>query len=118
MTTSLASELIRAVERTSRSAARVRVPILMLHGEEDPICPASGTRRFFEGLGVEPRRLQIYPGLLHEIFNEPEHVRVFEDVLAIKANRGAAGCKAFTDQGPRTLLTPREAGDDALASCA
>jgi alpha-beta hydrolase superfamily lysophospholipase len=82
MTTSLAAELIRAVERTSRSAARVRVPILMLHGEQDPICPASGTRRFFEGLGVEPRRLQIYPGLLHEIFNEPEHVRVFEDVLA------------------------------------
>ncbi|MFI5215784.1 MAG: alpha/beta hydrolase [Candidatus Limnocylindria bacterium] len=82
MTTSLAAELIRAIERTSQSAARVRVPILMLHGEQDPICPASGTRRFFEGLTVEPRQLQIYPGLRHEIFNEPEHVRVFEDVLA------------------------------------
>ena len=54
----------------------------MLHGEADPICPASGTRRFFEGLSVEPRRLQIYPELRHEIFNEPEQQRVFEDVLA------------------------------------
>jgi alpha-beta hydrolase superfamily lysophospholipase len=82
MTTSLAAELLGAVERTARSAAKVRVPLLMLHGEEDPICPAAGTRRFFEGLSVEPRRLQIYPGLRHEIFNEPEHLRVFEDVLA------------------------------------
>jgi len=82
MTTSLAVELMNAIERTARSAGRVRVPLLMLHGEADPICPSSGTRRFFEGLAVEPRRIQIYPGLRHEIFNEPEHVRVFEDVLA------------------------------------
>jgi alpha-beta hydrolase superfamily lysophospholipase len=82
MTTSLAAELLDAVERTSRSAGKVRVPLLMLHGEEDPICPAAGTRRFFEGLSVEPRRIQIYPGLRHEIFNEPEQQRVFEDVLA------------------------------------
>jgi alpha-beta hydrolase superfamily lysophospholipase len=82
MTTSLAAELLGAVERTARSAAKVRVPLLMLHGEEDPICPVAGTRRFFAGLSVEPRRLQVYPGLRHEIFNEPEQLRVFEDVLA------------------------------------
>jgi alpha-beta hydrolase superfamily lysophospholipase len=82
MTTSLAAGLIDAVERTGAGAARVRVPLLMLHGEADPICPASGTRRFFEGLTVEPRRLRIYPELRHEIFNEPEQEQVFEDVLA------------------------------------
>jgi alpha-beta hydrolase superfamily lysophospholipase len=89
MTTSLAGELMSAVARTSRSPGRVGVPLLMLHGEADPICPPSGTRRFFEGLAVEPRRLQIYPGLRHEIFNEPEHERVFEDVLAwVRARSG------------------------------
>jgi alpha-beta hydrolase superfamily lysophospholipase len=37
---------------------------------------------------VEPRQLQI-SGLRHEIFNEPEHVRVFEDVLAwVRARSG------------------------------
>ena len=82
MTTSLAVELMGAIERTAGSADRVRAPLLMLHGEEDPICPVAGTRRFFERLVVEPRRIQTYPGLRHEIFNEPEHARVFEDVLA------------------------------------
>jgi alpha-beta hydrolase superfamily lysophospholipase len=82
MTTSLAAELMDAVERTSQSAARVRTPLLMLHGEDDPLCPVSGSRRFYEGLSVEPRALRTYPGLRHEIFIEPEQERVFEDVLA------------------------------------
>jgi alpha-beta hydrolase superfamily lysophospholipase len=82
MTTSLAVALMDAVERTAASAGRVRVPLLMLHGEDDPICPVQGTRRFFEGLAVEPRKLLTYPGLRHEIFNEPAQERVFEDVLA------------------------------------
>jgi len=82
MTTSLAVELMGAIERTAGSADRVSVPLLMLHGEADPICPVAGTQGFFERLVVEPRRIQTYPGLRHEIFNEPEHARVFEDVLA------------------------------------
>ena len=82
MTSSLAVELMDAVARTASSAARVRAPLLMLHGEADPLCPVEGTRRFFAGLAVEPRRLQTYPGLRHEIFNEPEQARVFEDVYA------------------------------------
>ena len=82
MTTSLAVELMGAVERTARSAGQVRAPLLMLHGEADPLCPVTGTRAFFESLTVEPRRIQTYPDLRHEIFNEPEQARVFEDVLA------------------------------------
>jgi alpha-beta hydrolase superfamily lysophospholipase len=81
LTASLAAELMDAVTRTAASAARVRVPLLMLHGEADPLCPVTGSRRFFEQLTVEPRRIQTYPGLRHEIFNEPEQARVFADLL-------------------------------------
>jgi alpha-beta hydrolase superfamily lysophospholipase len=89
MTTSLAVELMGAIERTARSAGRVRVPLLMLHGEDDPICPVHGTRRFFESLTAEPRKLLTYPGLRHEIFNEPTQARIFEDVLAWIHAQGA-----------------------------
>jgi alpha-beta hydrolase superfamily lysophospholipase len=82
VTTSLAVESMEAIERTAACAARVRTPILMMHGEDDPICPVTATRRFFEGLTVEPREIRIYPGLRHEIFNEPDHERIFEDVLS------------------------------------
>jgi lysophospholipase len=82
MTMSLAGELMDAVARTGASAARVRTPLLMLHGALDPLCPAAGTQRFYDALTVEPREIRIYPELRHEIFNEPEQVSVFEDVLA------------------------------------
>jgi alpha-beta hydrolase superfamily lysophospholipase len=81
MTVSLAAELVGAVPRTAARAAEVAVPLLMLHGGEDPICPADGSRAFFEGVAVAGSDLRIYPKLRHEIFNEPERERVYLDIL-------------------------------------
>lgn len=81
MTASLAAELLDALRRTAAGAARVRVPILLLHGEDDPLCPVDGSRAFFEGVVISGSDLRIYPGLRHEIFNEPERELVFQDVL-------------------------------------
>jgi len=55
--------------------------MLLLHGEDDPISPVVGSRLLFSQLEVGRAKLTTYPGMLHEIFNEPEHERVFEDLL-------------------------------------
>ena len=81
MTTSLAAELLGAVPRTAARAAEVAVPLFMLHGEEDPLCPAEGSRAFFDGVAIEGSDLRIYPKLRHEIFNEPEREQVYMDIL-------------------------------------
>jgi len=56
--------------------------MLLLHGADDPLTPASGSRAFFEQLDASRSELRIYPGLRHEIFNEPEQEQIFADVLA------------------------------------
>ena len=81
MTTSLAVELLNAVPETAARAAEVAVPLLMLHGEEDPLCPADGSRAFFDEVAVAGSDLRLYPRLRHEIFNEPERERVYLDIL-------------------------------------
>ncbi len=81
LTTSLACEMFSAMERTASSAAQVRIPMLLLHGEDDRVCPVSGSRDFFDRLLVPSRRLRTYPGLRHEIFNEPERVAVLDDLI-------------------------------------
>jgi alpha-beta hydrolase superfamily lysophospholipase len=81
MTTSLAAELLNAVPRAAARAVEVAVPLLMLHGEEDPLCPANGSRVFFDGVAITGSDLRIYPKLRHEIFNEPERERVYLDIL-------------------------------------
>jgi alpha-beta hydrolase superfamily lysophospholipase len=81
MTLSLAAEFFDAGRRTLAGAADVHIPMLLLHGEADPLCPASGSRTFHEQLGTPGSDLRIYPELRHEIFNEPEQERVFADLL-------------------------------------
>ena len=81
MTTSLAAELLSAVPETAARAAEVAVPLLMLHGEEDPLCPADGSRAFSDEVAVAGSDLRLYPRLRHEIFNEPERERVYQDIL-------------------------------------
>ncbi len=81
MTTSLGAEMIAAIERTSGGGADVSVPMLMMHGEDDTLCPVRGTLDFYERLNVTEKRLRVYKGLRHEIFNEPEQDVVLEDLM-------------------------------------
>jgi alpha-beta hydrolase superfamily lysophospholipase len=81
MTIGMGAGFLSAVERTRAASGRVRVPMLLLHGGDDPLCLPEGSRLFFEGLCDAASDLRIYPGLRHEIFNEPEREAVFEDLL-------------------------------------
>jgi alpha-beta hydrolase superfamily lysophospholipase len=81
ITTSLASQMLAAIKRTAAAASAVKVPMLLLHGEDDRICPVAGSRDFFEQLTVTQRGLRTYPGLRHEIFNEPERATVLDDLV-------------------------------------
>jgi alpha-beta hydrolase superfamily lysophospholipase len=81
VTLSLAKALFGAIRRSASAGPRIRIPMLLLHGEDDPICPVAGSRLLFSQLEDSRAALTTYPGLLHEIFNEPEHERVFEDLL-------------------------------------
>lgn len=81
----LAAGMLDAQARTAASAASVGVPMLLLHGEDDPLCLVQGSRDFFEALPadrVSGSRLRTYPGLKHEIFNEPERLQVYGDLFA------------------------------------
>ena len=81
MTAALGAEILATVPRTAARAAEVQVPVLMLHGAEDPMCPVEGSAAFHGGLQVPGCAFRAYPALRHEIFNEPEHEQVFADVL-------------------------------------
>lgn len=80
MTASLAAELLGAVERTGPNGSDVAPPLLVLHGGDDPICPPDGSERF--AAAAREGRFVRYPGLRHEIFNEPSHRDVLHDVVA------------------------------------
>ena len=84
MSARFASGMMSMVEAVRTAADRVEAPILVLHGEADPMCPVAGSRAFHAGLSPEiaaESALKIYPELRHEIFQEPERHAVWQDVL-------------------------------------
>ncbi|WP_460711913.1 lysophospholipase [Nocardioides dilutus] len=56
------------------------LPLLVMHGEKDKLTNPEGSKLVDELAGSTDKTLTIYPGLFHEIFNEPEQDQVLTDV--------------------------------------
>lgn len=77
----VARALIKVGETMPSRAAALTAPLLVVHGAEDGLIPAEGSRRLAESVGSEDLRRIVYPGLYHEVFNEPERAQVLDDVV-------------------------------------
>lgn len=80
LTARLVAELFRVMQRVQANAASIELPILLLHGGEDSMASPQGSRFLDEHISSTDKTLKIYPGLYHEIFNEPERLQVFADI--------------------------------------
>ena len=61
-------------------APQLRLPMLIMHGSDDALVPADASRLLAARAGSADLRLEIYAGLHHELFNEPEHDAVLATV--------------------------------------
>lgn len=80
LTARLGAELLRAMARVRREAGRIRLPLLILQGSADRLVDPAGARILYDGVASRDKRLIVYEGFYHEVFNEPEHSRVLDDV--------------------------------------
>lgn len=77
-TTHYGNELFRAMDRVRANVGKLDLPTLVIHGAADTIVPPQGSAPLGD-VGCVERRL--YPGLRHELFNEPEGMAVVDDVV-------------------------------------
>ncbi|MET4047568.1 lysophospholipase [Rhodococcus sp. 1163] len=78
----LASGLVGAMESYPARLHTLTLPVLLQHGSADKLADISGSRSIAESAGSTDLTLEVYDGLYHEIFNEPEHDRVLDDLIA------------------------------------
>lgn len=81
MSARLATEALARGEAVFWRAEEVHTPLLLLHGDADGVFAASDSQEFFSRVSASHKRLHLYPGLYHELFNEIERQTVFADVL-------------------------------------
>jgi alpha-beta hydrolase superfamily lysophospholipase len=77
------AELIEAMRSLQQKAHELRIPVLIQHGTADSLVPLAATHPIYQHLGVaKSRTMQVYEGLYHEVYNEPERDRVIADLEA------------------------------------
>ncbi|MCB1322184.1 MAG: alpha/beta hydrolase, partial [Leptospiraceae bacterium] len=65
-----------------RRSDLLKIPVLITHGNDDPIVNPQGSIDFYHRVHSADRDLIVYPGLYHEIYNETldQRERVFKDL--------------------------------------
>jgi acylglycerol lipase len=81
-TARLSAEMLRALTRVSAETGKITLPFLAMQGGADRLVDPDGAQILYERAGSKDKTLKIYEGLYHEIFNEPERDRVFQDIEA------------------------------------
>tara|TARA_B110000503_G_scaffold85373_2_gene129888 strand:- start:16156 stop:16998 length:843 start_codon:yes stop_codon:yes gene_type:complete len=90
MSARMLRELFAGMDTIQADAASITLPMLILHGGADSMAAPEGSRFLYEHIGSNDKTLKIYPGLYHEIFNEPEQAEVLDTVLSWCESRLAA----------------------------
>ncbi|NKY44369.1 alpha/beta hydrolase [Nocardia cerradoensis] len=76
-----ATEILRGADFVLGHLDALRVPTLVLHGGADALAAPVGADRIEAGATATDLTVLRYPGLYHEIFNEPEREKVLGDLV-------------------------------------
>lgn len=76
------AEMLAAIAALPGRLPRLSIPLLLLHGTEDRICLPTGSALVYDTVPSADKTLRRYPGLYHEVFNEPEQEMVLCDLLS------------------------------------
>lgn len=76
----LAVEMLSTLQWTQAHAANLQVPLLLIHGDADPVTPARGSLVFFNNVKIEDKALKLYEGGYHQAFIDSHREQVLADV--------------------------------------
>lgn len=75
------TETLSTLQWVKKHIDQLTLPILLTHGEADPIVAPDGTRKIFQQI-QSPKTLAIYPGSYHEPHNDLDAKRVVADLVS------------------------------------
>jgi acylglycerol lipase len=75
------AEILATMESLPARLPRLSMPLLLLHGTADQICAPAGSVMVRESVSAPDTTLLQYPGLYHELFNEPERNQILTDLI-------------------------------------
>lgn len=89
ITARLGAEMLKAMQHVTDNAKKIKLPVMIVQGGGDKLVDPSGAQMLYDSISSEDKSIKVYEGLYHEIFNEPEHEQVLNDVETWLAERAA-----------------------------
>lgn len=89
-----AAEIANTVAGLPDAVSAITLPVLIMYGTEDGLCPPAGSVMVAERIGSSDVTVRAYEGLFHEILNEPERERVLDDLLGWISTRSPVSAAA------------------------
>jgi acylglycerol lipase len=76
----LAAEMLKGMQRVTTEVGKISLPFITVQGGQDKIVDPAGAQMLYDRAGSKDKTIKVYPGLYHEVFNEPERAEVLKDV--------------------------------------
>ena len=77
----VAREFILHADSLAKDLSQIKLPTLLMWGTADHLCPPRGAELIAARIGSTDLTATAYPGLFHEIMNEPERERVLDQIV-------------------------------------
>jgi alpha-beta hydrolase superfamily lysophospholipase len=76
----LAAEMLRGMMRVTTEGKKISLPLFILQGSEDKIVDPAGAQMLYNLVSSQDKTLKLYPGLYHEVHNEPQRDVMFKNL--------------------------------------
>lgn len=76
----LGTEMMATIRWTQEHAADLALPLLIVHGTGDRLCPCDASCEFFDKVTFADKERYTYDGCYHEVFNDLDKEKVFADI--------------------------------------
>ena len=74
-------EMFNTMNECKQRAEEIELPIRIMHGSCDVMAAPEGSELLHGRISSEDKEIEIYEGLFHEIFNEPEGEDIYRQVV-------------------------------------
>ena len=91
VTARLGAEMLKTMQDVTNSASRINLPLTIVQGGNDMLIDPGGAQLLYDSVSSEDKAIKIYEGFYHEVFNDPGHEQVLNDVWKwIEAHLGSS----------------------------
>jgi acylglycerol lipase len=77
-----AAATLKAIADAQQRMGQLKLPLFVMYGTADSVNPIEGSQALVQAVASTDKTLKAYPGVYHDMLNEPERDQIAADIIA------------------------------------